>query len=79
MVRTRYIWWDDADVCFVPDQLAELDFYSARSLIQQFAGRHVDPLGHIILIRSQPVFALSLHNAYVACLANSKKQQIPIL
>ena len=44
-------------------------------LKQQFAGRHVDPLGHIILIRSQPVFALSLHN--VACLA--KKQQIPIL
>jgi hypothetical protein len=25
----------------------------------QFAGRHVAPLGHIILISSQPVFALS--------------------
>jgi hypothetical protein len=31
-----------------------LDFYSASSLKQ-----HVAPLGHIILIPSQPVFALS--------------------
>jgi len=52
-----------------------LDFYSASSLKQQFAGRHVAPLGHIILIPIQPVFALSPYNA--ACLA--KKQQIPIL
>jgi hypothetical protein len=36
-----------------------LDFYSASSLKQQSAGRHVAPLGHIILIPSQPVFALS--------------------
>jgi hypothetical protein len=34
-------------------------FYSARSLKQQSADRHVTPLGHIILIPSQPVFALS--------------------
>jgi len=27
---------------------------------QQSAGRHVAPLGHIILISSQPVFALTL-------------------
>jgi hypothetical protein len=35
-----------------------LDFYSASSLKQQFADRHVAPLGHISLIPSQPVFAL---------------------
>jgi hypothetical protein len=33
--------------------------YSARSLEHQSAGRHVCLLGHIILILSQPVFALS--------------------
>ena len=32
---------------------AELDFYSASSLKQQSAGRHVAPLGHIILIPSK--------------------------
>ena len=41
------------------DQHAELDFYSASSLKQQSADSHVAPLGHIILIPSQPVFALS--------------------
>jgi hypothetical protein len=50
---------DDDEVHFVLDQRAELDFYSAYSLKQQSAGRHVAPLGHIILIPSQPVFALS--------------------
>jgi hypothetical protein len=44
---------------FVLDQHAELDFYSASSLKRQSAGRHVAPLGHIILIPSQPVFALT--------------------
>jgi hypothetical protein len=43
----------------VLDQHAEFDFDSARSLKQQSADRHVAPLGHIILIPSQPVFALS--------------------
>jgi hypothetical protein len=43
----------------VLDQLAELDFNSASSLKQQSVGRHVAPLGHIIKIPSQPVFALS--------------------
>jgi hypothetical protein len=38
---------------------AELDLYSASSLKQQSMGRHVAPPGHIILIPSQPVFALS--------------------
>ena len=50
---------DDDEVCFVLDQHAELDFYSANSLKQQYTVRHVAPLGHIILIPSQPVFALS--------------------
>ena len=43
----------------VLDQHAELDFYSASSLKQQSMDRHVVQLGHIILIPSQPVFALS--------------------
>jgi hypothetical protein len=49
------------EVRFVLDQYAELDFYNdnASSLKQQFAGRHVAPFGHIILIPSQSVFALS--------------------
>jgi hypothetical protein len=34
-------------------------FHSASSLKQQSADRHVTLLGHIILIQSQPVFALS--------------------
>jgi hypothetical protein len=40
------------------DQHTELDFYSASSLKQQSADRHVTPLGHIILIPSRPVFAV---------------------
>ena len=47
------------DVRFVLDQHAELDFYSASSLKQQSADKHVTSLEHIILIVSQPVFALS--------------------
>ena len=42
-------WWDD-NVRFILDQHAELDFYSASSLKQQSADRHVAPLEHIILI-----------------------------
>ena len=49
--------WDDDEVRFVLDQHADLDFCSANSLKQQSADRHVGPLGHIILIPSQPVFA----------------------
>jgi len=43
-----------------------LDFYSASSLKkkQQSTGRHVDALGHIILIPSQPVFALTQQNQF---------------
>ena len=51
--------WIDVEVHFVLDQHAELDFYSANSLKQQSADRHVTPLGHIIPIPSQQVFALS--------------------
>jgi hypothetical protein len=52
--------WDDDDVCFVLDQHAELYVYSASSLKRdKSADRHVTPLGHIILIMSKPVFALS--------------------
>ena len=50
--------WDD-EVRFVLDQHAELDFYRASSLKQQSTDRHVAPFRHIILIPSQPVFALS--------------------
>jgi len=53
MARTSYIQWNDDDVRFVLDQHAEFDFYSASSLKQQSKGRHVAPLGHIILIPSQ--------------------------
>jgi hypothetical protein len=45
---------------FVLDHHAEVDFYSASSLKQQSAGKHVTPLEHLILIPSQPVFALSM-------------------
>jgi hypothetical protein len=58
--------WIDDEVRFALDQHAELDLYSANSLKQQSAGRHVAPLGHIILIPSHPIFALSPYN--VACL-----------
>ena len=51
---------DDDDVHFVLDQHAELDIYSASSLKQQPAGRHVAPPGHIILIPRQAVFTLTL-------------------
>ena len=47
------------EVRFVLDQHDELDFYSSSSLKQQSAGGHVAPLGHIILIPRQQVFALT--------------------
>jgi hypothetical protein len=51
--------WDNDEVRFVLDQHAELDSYSASSLKQQYTDGHVSPLRHIIMIPSQPVFALS--------------------
>jgi hypothetical protein len=49
--------WDDHEVRIVLDQHVELDFYSVCSPTQQSTDRHVAPLGHIILIPSQQVFA----------------------
>ena len=64
MLRTNYIHLyitddDDDNVRFVLDQYPELNFYCANSLKQQSVGKHVTHLGHIILIPSQPVFALN--------------------
>jgi hypothetical protein len=59
MARTSYISELLMEVHFVLDKHAYLDFYSAISLKQQSAGRHVVLLRHIILIPSQPVFVLT--------------------
>ena len=61
MTRTVNFQWDDDEVRFVLYQHDEFDFYinNASSLKQQSADIHVALLGHIILILSQPVFALS--------------------
>ena len=59
----HYIQWD---VYFVPDMLSWI--FSVSSLKQQSADRHVTPLGHIIQIPSQPVFALT-------CLAEKQQYQ----
>jgi len=50
--------WND-EIRFVLDQHASFDCYSASSLKQQSTDRNVAPLGHIIMIPSQPVFAIS--------------------
>ena len=39
---------DDNAIRLVPDQHVDLDLYSATSLEQSSAGRHVAPFGHII-------------------------------
>jgi predicted alpha/beta hydrolase len=70
IVRTSYIRWDDDDVHFALDQHSKLNFYRASSLKQQSTDRHMDALGHIILIWSQPVLLLRTCSA--------EKQQIPI-
>ena len=59
MARMSYIQWNDDDVRFVQDQHAKLNLYKASSQKQQFGGRHVAPLRHIMLILSQPVLALT--------------------
>ena len=47
--REQVIFWrDDDDVCFVLDLQIEFDLYSANSLKQQSADRHVSLLRHII-------------------------------
>ena len=55
---------DYDDTRLVLDQHAELDFHSASSP-KQSVGRHVAPLGHIILIPIQPVFEV-FFNGYSA-------------
>ena len=50
--------WDDDEVRF--DLHADLKFYSASSLKQQSAGRHVAPLEHIILTPSHCSFSSML-------------------
>ena len=47
--KTSYCQWEGDEVRFVQDQLSELDFYSASSLKQLSAGRHVALSGHISL------------------------------
>jgi hypothetical protein len=49
---------DNDEVRFVLEQHAGLDFHGASSLKQQSTGRYVAPLGHIIVIPSEPVCAL---------------------
>jgi hypothetical protein len=49
--------WDVDEVRFVLDQHAELDFYSANSLKQQSAGKHISPHGHIILLYISSLFS----------------------
>jgi hypothetical protein len=76
--QVNYQWDDDDEVRFILDKQAELDVYSARLLKQQSAGRHVAPLGHIIMIPSQPVFALlnnhSLTHSYLYTRVKSRVQ-----
>ena len=50
--KNVHFQWDDDELRIVLDQHTELDIYSASLSKQQFAGRHVAPLGHIILIQS---------------------------
>jgi hypothetical protein len=52
--------WDDYEARLLLNQHAQLDIvYSASSLRQQSADRHVALLGHTIVIPSQPTFVLS--------------------
>jgi hypothetical protein len=59
IINFNHYQCDDDEVRLVLDQHADLDLYSASSLKQESAGRNVTPFGHIILIPSQPIFALS--------------------
>ena len=59
MASVNYIQWDNDDAMFVLNQQAYLNLYSVNSLKQQSSDRHVAPLGHIIMIPSQPVLNLT--------------------
>ena len=70
IARSSYLPCDDNDVHIALDKLAYLVVQSVSSLKQQSAGRHVAPLGHIVLIASQPVFTFSLWcSVFSLCLA----------
>jgi len=62
--------WEDDEVCFVPDQHAELDFYSANNSLRVDISLHSDTLFWFQANQS----LLFIH---AACLA--EKQPIPIL
>ena len=51
--------WLNDNIHFVLDQHSYLDFYSVGTPKQQSAGGYVAPFWHIILISSQPAFALT--------------------
>jgi hypothetical protein len=57
--REQVIFDEMTMSAFVLGQHAYLNPYSDSSQKQQSMGKHVTPFGHIILILSQPVFALS--------------------
>ena len=48
-----------------------MDLYSASSLKQHFTSIYVAPLGHIILIQSQPIFAL----CPLCCMLNQRSNK----
>jgi hypothetical protein len=67
MTRTSNSRWndedngDDDDVSLVLDPYSRVDVYKDSSLKQQYACRHVTPLGHINLNPSLPGFAVILY------------------
>ena len=64
---------DDDVILFALDQHTLLDLYSASSLKQQSAGRHVAPLKHIILIPVNPSLLFFIKSI---CLAENQKYQL---
>jgi hypothetical protein len=45
------------EILMMSNLMTDMDFHFASSLKQQSTSKHVAPLGHIILIPSQPAFA----------------------
>ena len=63
-------WWEQASMklwwCLLSTRGQQLDFYSARSLKQQSAGRHIAQLGNIIQIASQWSLLFLLNTVFLA-------------
>ena len=59
----QFCKWNHDETRFVLDQHASLDCYSASSLNQQSADRHIAALGHIILIRAIQSLVILLNTA----------------